>query len=66
MRLVINSFPDFVSANGHLLYARALEESGRPAEAADEYDEVSTYYTGTEPRLRLGMALRKVGRGIDA
>ena len=52
-------WPDFESADGHLLYARALEESGRVAEAADEYDDVSTYYTGAEPRVRLGLALHK-------
>jgi hypothetical protein len=59
-------WPDFESADGHLLYARALEDSGRVAEAADEYDDVSTYYTGAEPRVRLGLALRKLGREIDA
>ena len=32
-------WPDFESAEGHLLYARALEESGRLAEAADEYQD---------------------------
>jgi hypothetical protein len=59
-------WPDFESADGHLLYARALEESGRVAEAADEYEDVSTYYTGAEPRVRLGLALRKLGREVDA
>jgi hypothetical protein len=59
-------WPEFESAEGHLLYARALEESGRVAEAADEYEDVSSYYTGAEPRVRLGLALRKLGREIDA
>ena len=59
-------WPDFESADGHLLYARALEESGRVAEAADEYEDVSNYYTGAEPRVRLGLALRRLGREIDA
>ena len=59
-------WPDFELADGHLLYARALEESGRVAEAADEYEDVSTYYTGAEPRVRLGLALRKLGREVDA
>jgi hypothetical protein len=56
----------FESADGHLLYARALEESGRLAEAADEYEDVSSYYTGAEPRVRLGLALRELGREVDA
>jgi hypothetical protein len=59
-------WPDFESAEGHLLYARALEESGRVAEAADEYEDVSTYYTGAEPRIRLALALRRLGREVDA
>jgi hypothetical protein len=59
-------WPDFESADGHLLYARALEQSGRLAEAADEYEDVSSYYSGTEPRVRLGLALRKLGREVDA
>jgi hypothetical protein len=36
------------------------------AEAADEYEDVSSYYTGAEPCVRLGLALRKLGREIDA
>ena len=59
-------WPDFESAEGHLLYARALEESGRVAEAADEYQAVSTYYAGAEPRVRYGLALRKLGREAEA
>jgi len=59
-------WPEFESAEGHLLYARALEESGRLAEAADEYREVSEYYAGAEPRVRYGLALRKLGREADA
>src|SRR3954465_8924838 len=45
-------WPDFESAEGHLLYARALEQSGRISEAADEYRDVSDYYAGAEPRVR--------------
>lgn len=59
-------WPGFESAEGHLLYARALEESGRTAEAADEYRAVSSYYAGAEPRVRYGLALRKLGREADA
>ncbi|HEV7601804.1 MAG TPA: hypothetical protein VGO49_16305 [Bradyrhizobium sp.] len=59
-------WPDFESAEGHLLYARALEESGRIADAADEYQAVSTYYAGAEARVRYGLALRKLGAEADA
>jgi hypothetical protein len=59
-------WPDFESAEGHLLYARALEDSGRLAEAADKYREASDYYAGAEPRVRYALVLRKLGREADA
>lgn len=55
-------WPDFQSAEGHLLYARALEGAGRSAEAVEEYQAVSHYYPGAEPRVRLGLLLRRLGR----
>jgi hypothetical protein len=59
-------WPDLESAEGHLLYARALEESGRLAEAADEYRSLSSYYAGAEPSVRYALALRKLGREAEA
>jgi hypothetical protein len=59
-------WPDFQSADGHLLYARTLEEEGRFAEAVDEYRTLSNYYVGAEPRVRLGLALRKIGHEDEA
>lgn len=59
-------WPDYQSAEGHLLYARALDEDGRLDEAIEEYQAVSGYYAGIEPRVRYGLALRKVGREADA
>jgi hypothetical protein len=59
-------WPDWQSGDGHLIYARALEEEGRVAEATDEYRELSSYYAGAEPRVRLGLALRKLGRESEA
>ena len=59
-------WPDFESAEGHLLYARALQECGRLAEAADEYQAVSNYYVGAEPRVRHGLVLQKLGRKTEA
>jgi hypothetical protein len=58
-------WPDWQSGDGHLIYARALEEDGRMAEAVDEYRELSNYYIGAEPRVRLGLALRKLGREAE-
>ncbi|MBO0753812.1 MAG: tetratricopeptide repeat protein [Bradyrhizobiaceae bacterium] len=59
-------WPDWQSGDGHLVYARALEEDGRVAEAVDEYRALSNYYAGAEPRVRLGLALRKLGREAEA
>jgi hypothetical protein len=59
-------WPHWQSGDGHLVYARALEEEGRVAEAADEYRALSAYYAGAEPRVRLGLALRRLGREAEA
>jgi hypothetical protein len=53
--------PSFVSAEGHLLYARALEGQNRNDEALTEYRRLVTYFPGEEARARLGMLLEKMG-----
>ena len=57
---------DFKSAEGHLLYARALAEVGRVDEALDEYHALAAYFPGAEARVRYGMLLRMVGRTAEA
>jgi hypothetical protein len=59
-------WPDWESADGHLLCARTLEEDGRIDEAIAEYHALSAYYVGAEPRVRHGLALRKLGREAEA
>ena len=59
-------WPDFQSAEGHLLYARALAETGRLDEALDEYHALVAYASGAEARVRYGMLLRMVGRTAEA
>ena len=59
-------WPEWQSGDTHLLYARTLEEGGHWSEAADEYRAVSSYYAGAEPRVRLGLVLRKLGREGEA
>lgn len=59
-------FPDYQSADGHLLYARALTASGRTAEALDEYHALAAYYPGAEPRVRYGQLLKALGRTTEA
>jgi hypothetical protein len=53
--------PEFRSAEGHLLYARALQAEDRIDEAVREYSAVSGYYPGVEARYRLALCLRTTG-----
>jgi hypothetical protein len=59
-------WPHFQSAEGHLLYARALAEAGRVDEALGEFSAVAAYFTGAEARVRYGMLLKLVGRNAEA
>ena len=59
-------WPDFESAEGHLLYARSLAEVGRVDEALDEYHALSAYFPGAEAKVRYGMLLHMVGRSAEA
>ena len=59
-------WPDFESAEGHLLYARALTEAGRVNEALEEYSALIAYSPGAEARVRYGLLLRMVGRTAEA
>jgi hypothetical protein len=59
-------WPDFHSADGHLLYAMALEESGRNDEALAHYANVGQYFPGVEPRVRQAQLLQKLGRATEA
>lgn len=59
-------WPDFESAEGHLLYARALAELGRVDEALAEYHTLADYFPGAEARVRYGLLLNRVGRTADA
>ena len=54
--------PDFRSADGHLLYARALEAEGKIDDAIREYSAVSGYYPGVEARYRLALGLGVAGK----
>ncbi len=58
--------PDFRSAEGHLLYARALEAEGRIDEAVKEYSAVSGYFPGVEARYRLALCLGVAGKDSAA
>jgi hypothetical protein len=53
--------PGFRSADGHLVYARALDESGATARALEEYAALVNYYPGAEARVRQAMLYKKLG-----
>jgi len=59
-------WPDYQSADAHLLYARALEDAGRNDEALDEYQVLGSYYPGAEARTRWGLLLGRLGRTEEA
>lgn len=59
-------WPDFESADGHLLYARALAEVGRIDEALDEYHALVAYFPGAEAKVRYGTLLSMAGRTAEA
>jgi hypothetical protein len=59
-------WPHYQSAEGHILYARSLQESGRTDEALAEYRALADYHSGAEARVRWAMLLQKIGRDAEA
>ena len=56
---LIRKNPEFKSADGHLLYARAVEAEGDMAKALSEYATLSEYYPGAEAGVRYARLLNK-------
>ena len=54
--------PGFQSAEGHMLYARALEALGQNDRALMEYEALGQYFGGEEPRVRHALLLKQLGR----
>jgi hypothetical protein len=53
--------PGFRSADGHLVYARALEENGATERALEEYTALVNYYPGAQARVRQALLYKKLG-----
>jgi hypothetical protein len=53
--------PGLRSADGHLIYARALEEGGDTKRALEEYASLAGYYPGAEARVRQALLYKKLG-----
>ncbi|HEX6995166.1 MAG TPA: tetratricopeptide repeat protein [Gammaproteobacteria bacterium] len=58
--------PGFRSPDGHLLYARSLEESGDTGRALEEYAALARYYPGAEARVRHALLCKRLGRTDEA
>jgi hypothetical protein len=56
---LIQKNPDFKSADGHLLYARALEAEGDVVKALSEYATLAEYFPGAEAFVRYARLLNK-------
>ncbi len=63
---LIQHNPEFKSAEGHLLYARALEAQNVLDEAEHEYAAVAPGYPGAEARLRYALLLKRRGKLDEA
>ncbi len=58
--------PDFRSPEGHLLYARALEQEGNTDKALEEYRALAPAYPGAEAAVRYAQLLLAKGRREEA
>ncbi|NCT68839.1 MAG: tetratricopeptide repeat protein [Rhodanobacteraceae bacterium] len=63
---LIAANPDFRSSDGHLLYARCLEELGEHAAALHEYEALARSYPGEQARFRYANLLRRHERLDEA
>jgi hypothetical protein len=59
-------WPEYQSAEGHLLYARALDGAGRTQDALGEFEALVAYAPSAEVRVRYGLLLDQVGRAAEA
>lgn len=66
LEALIAANPNFKSADGHLLYARCLEELGDSDAALKEYRVLADSYPGEEGRFRYGRLLGRQLRHSEA
>ena len=66
LEALIAANPDFKSADGHLLFARAVEAAGDASKALDEYRVLAEYFPGGEAAVRYARLLSQQGRADDA
>lgn len=66
LEALIAANPNFRSHDGHLLYARTVEDSADIPAALHEYEAMIGGYPGEEARLRYALLLKRAGRDDDA
>ncbi|WP_266157109.1 tetratricopeptide repeat protein [Dyella silvatica] len=66
LEALIQANPSFKSSEGHLLYARCLEELGETDAALQEYSVLADSYPGEEGRFRYACLLGKSQRAAEA
>lgn len=66
LEALIETNPGYKSTEGHLLYARCLEELGQTEAALDEYRVLADSYPGEEGRFRYGRLLARSHRHGEA
>jgi hypothetical protein len=64
--LLIQHNPDFRSPDGHLLYARALDQEGQSQRALGEYKVLAGYFPGAEAAVRYAQLLVRQGEAGQA
>lgn len=63
---LIEHNPQFRSAAGHLLYARALAECGETAKAEEEYLALVEHFAGPQAAYHYALLLKQLGRPQQA
>jgi hypothetical protein len=58
--------PDFRSPEGHLLYARSLEDEGNATKALEEYKVLAHSYPGAEAAARYAQLLKSQGQADES
>ena len=66
LETLVGANPGFRSPDGHLLYARTLEQLDEHDAALAEYDALDATFPGEEARYRHGSLLAGLGRSADA
>ena len=60
LRQLREANPDYHSPDGHLLFARSLEDQDKIDQALQEFTALVNYYPGQEGRCRYALLLQRI------